>query len=88
VTHGCVRWWSLAVLGSSNRRTAFGKRWHRPSNRYGCNRFRPTAYAPRSRPAGPAVILALGGDRLADIGVLRSPPEPFGPVASHPTCRG
>lgn len=28
--------------------------------------------------------LALGGDCLADIGVLRAPPAPAGPVASHP----
>jgi hypothetical protein len=32
-----------------------------------------------------AVTLALGGDCLADIAVLRSSPELFGPVASDPT---
>jgi DDE family transposase len=32
-----------------------------------------------------AVALALGGDCLADIAVLRSSPEIFGPVASDPT---
>jgi hypothetical protein len=32
-----------------------------------------------------AVTLALGGDCLADIAVLRSSPEIFGPVASDPT---
>jgi Transposase DDE domain group 1 len=32
-----------------------------------------------------AVMLALGGDCLADVAVLRSSPEIFGPVASDPT---
>src|SRR4051812_5431412 len=32
-----------------------------------------------------AVAIALGGDCLADIAVLRSSPELFGPVASDPT---
>lgn len=32
-----------------------------------------------------AVAIALGGDCLADIGVLRAQPELFGPVASDPT---
>jgi Transposase DDE domain group 1 len=32
-----------------------------------------------------AVALALGGDRLADVAVLRDSPEVFGPVASDPT---
>ncbi|SPT60529.1 Uncharacterised protein [Actinomadura madurae] len=32
-----------------------------------------------------AVALALGGDCLADIAVLRNSPEVFGPVASDPT---
>jgi Transposase DDE domain group 1 len=32
-----------------------------------------------------AVTLALGGDCLADISVLRSAPELFGPIASDPT---
>jgi hypothetical protein len=32
-----------------------------------------------------AVTLALGGDCLADVAVLRSSPELFGPVASDPT---
>uniref|UniRef100_UPI002023A130 transposase n=1 Tax=Acrocarpospora catenulata TaxID=2836182 RepID=UPI002023A130 len=32
-----------------------------------------------------AVALALGGDCLADVAVLRSSPELFGPVASDPT---
>ena len=32
-----------------------------------------------------AVTLAFGGDCLADIAVLRSSPELFGPVASDPT---
>ncbi|GGL20973.1 hypothetical protein Sme01_23300 [Sphaerisporangium melleum] len=33
-----------------------------------------------------AITLALGGDCLADIAVLRSSPELFGPVASDPTA--
>src|SRR3954447_10520049 len=32
-----------------------------------------------------AVAIALGGDCLADIGVIRAQPELFGPVASDPT---
>jgi hypothetical protein len=32
-----------------------------------------------------AVTLALGGDCLADIAMLRSQPDLFGPVASDPT---
>src|SRR5437762_2074191 len=31
-----------------------------------------------------AVAMALGGDCLADVGVLRAQPELFGPVASDP----
>ncbi|MEJ7833438.1 MAG: transposase [Nocardioides sp.] len=33
-----------------------------------------------------AVAVALGGDCLADIGVVRAQPEQFGPVASDPTA--
>jgi hypothetical protein len=32
-----------------------------------------------------AVTVALGGDCLADVGLLRAQPELFGPVASDPT---
>lgn len=32
-----------------------------------------------------AVAIALGGDCLADVGVVRAQPELFGPVASDPT---
>jgi hypothetical protein len=32
-----------------------------------------------------AVTLALGGDCLADIAVLRAEPEVYGPMASDPT---
>ncbi len=32
-----------------------------------------------------AVAVALGGDCLADVAVLRAQPELFGPVASDPT---
>jgi hypothetical protein len=32
-----------------------------------------------------AVALALGGDRLADIALLRAQPDLFGPIASDPT---
>jgi hypothetical protein len=32
-----------------------------------------------------AVTLAMGGDCLADVAVLRNSPEVFGPVASDPT---
>ncbi|ORB95589.1 IS1380 family transposase, partial [Mycobacterium persicum] len=32
-----------------------------------------------------AVALALGGDCLADVGLLRAEPGVFGPVASDPT---
>ena len=32
-----------------------------------------------------AVTLALGGDCLSDIAVLRSAPEMYGPIASDPT---
>lgn len=35
--------------------------------------------------AGLAVTPALGGDRLADVALLRSSPELFGPTASDPT---
>lgn len=34
-----------------------------------------------------AVAIALGGDCLADIAVIRAQPELFGPVASDPTVR-
>jgi hypothetical protein len=33
-----------------------------------------------------ALAVALGGDCLADVGMLRAEPSVFGPVASHPTC--
>ncbi|GAA4317274.1 hypothetical protein GCM10023086_40130 [Streptomyces venetus] len=32
-----------------------------------------------------ALAVALGGDRLADVGMLRAEPAVFGPVASDPT---
>ena len=32
-----------------------------------------------------AVTIALGGDCLADVAVLRAQPELYGPVASDPT---
>ena len=35
-----------------------------------------------------AVALALGGDCLADVAVLRAQPELFGPVASDPVSPG
>jgi hypothetical protein len=35
-----------------------------------------------------ALVVALGGDCLADIGMLRAEPAVFGPVASDPTVGG
>jgi hypothetical protein len=32
-----------------------------------------------------ALATALGGDRLADVAMLRAEPDVFGPVASDPT---
>jgi hypothetical protein len=50
-------------------------------------RWRPAraVHDPGKVVADLAVMLALGGDCLADIAVLRSSPEVFGPVASDPT---
>jgi hypothetical protein len=35
-----------------------------------------------------ALAVALGGDCLADVGMLRAEPAVFGPVASDPKCPG
>ncbi|WP_405140689.1 IS1380 family transposase [Sphaerisporangium sp. NBC_01403] len=50
-------------------------------------RWRPTraVHDPGKVIADLAVTLALGGDCLADIAMLRAQPELFGPVASDPT---
>lgn len=53
----------------------------------GLGRWRPphAIHDPGKIVADLAVMLALGGDCLADIAMLRSQPELFGPVASDPT---
>jgi hypothetical protein len=52
----------------------------------GLSRWRPAraVHDPGKVIADLAVAVALGGDCLADIGVLRAEPELYGPVASDP----
>ena len=42
----------------------------------------------RGRSSDLAVAVALGGDCLADVAMLRAEPELFGPVASDPVVSG
>jgi len=56
----------------------------------GCRRFGAVAQAPGRHDPGKivtdlALALAVGGDCLADVAVLRAEPALFGPVASDPT---
>jgi len=53
----------------------------------GLQRWRPSraVHDPGKIVADLAITLALGGDCLADIALLRAQPELFGPVASDPT---
>jgi DDE family transposase len=52
----------------------------------GLARWRPSraVHDPGKMVLDLAVAVALGQDCLADAGVLRAEPEPFGPVASDP----
>ena len=51
-------------------------RWRRPS----------AVHDPAKVLTDLAVAVALGGDCLADIALLRAEPDLFGPVASPPAC--
>ncbi|HEX6472263.1 MAG TPA: IS1380 family transposase [Streptosporangiaceae bacterium] len=66
---------TLRVSGLDRGLSAGLERWRRPG----------AMHDPGKIVADLAVSLALGGDCLADIAVLRSSPELFGPVASDPT---
>lgn len=66
---------TLRVSGLGRGLSARLERWRRPG----------AVHDPGKIVADLAVTLALGGDCLADIAVLRSSPELFGPVASDPT---
>jgi hypothetical protein len=48
----------------------------------------PGRHDPRKIITGLAVAVAVGGDRLADVAVLRAGPDVFGPVASTRWCPG
>jgi hypothetical protein len=50
-------------------------RWHKPS----------AVHDPAKIVLDVALALALGGDCLADVALLRAEPSVFGPVASDPT---
>jgi hypothetical protein len=65
---------TLAVTGLGDGLTAGLERWRAPR----------AAHDPGKIIADLAVMLALGGDCLADIAVLRAEPALFGPVASDP----
>ena len=65
---------TLAVTGLDAGLTAGMGRWRAPR----------AAHDPGKIIADLAVMLALGGDCLADIAVLRAEPALFGPVASDP----
>ena len=66
---------TLRASGLDRDLSAGLERWRRPG----------AVHDPGKIVADLAVTLALGGDCLADIAVLRSSPELFGPVASDPT---
>ncbi len=65
---------ALAVTGLDAGLTAGLERWRAPR----------AAHDPGNIIADLAVMLALGGDCLADIALLRAEPALFGPVASDP----
>lgn len=65
---------ALAVTGLESRLSAGLGRWRAPR----------AVHDPGKIIADLAVMLALGGDCLADIAVLRAEPALFGPVASDP----
>src|SRR6185437_5788458 len=65
---------TLAVTGLDAGLTAGLERWRAPR----------AVHDPGKVIADLAVMLALGGDCLADIALLRAEPELFGPVASDP----
>src|SRR6266516_964239 len=65
---------TLAVTGLDAGMRAGLERWRAPR----------AAHDPGKIIADLAVMLALGGDCLADIAVLRAEPALFGPVASDP----
>jgi hypothetical protein len=66
---------TLRVTGLDQALSAALERWRPPR----------AVHDPGKVIADLAVTLALGGDCLADIAVLRSSPELFGQVASDPT---
>lgn len=66
---------TLRATGLDESLSAALRRWRTPR----------AAHDPGKIVCDLAVMLALGGDCLADIAVLRSTPELFGPIASDPT---
>jgi hypothetical protein len=66
---------TLRVSGLDHGLAGALARWRRPRS----------VHDPAKVVADLAVMLALGGDCLADVAVLRNSPELFGPVASDPT---
>ena len=66
---------TLRVSGLGRGLSAGLERWRRPG----------AVHDPGKIVADLAVALALGGDCLADIALLRSSPELYGPIASDPT---
>jgi len=65
---------TLAVTGLDRGLSAGMERWRAPR----------AVHDPGKVIADLAVMLALGGDCLADVAVLRAEPDLFGPVASDP----
>ncbi|TDD83502.1 hypothetical protein E1293_14580 [Actinomadura darangshiensis] len=66
---------TLRVTGLDRALSAGLERWRRPR----------AVHDPGKVVADLAVTLALGGDCLSDIAILRAEPELFGPVSSDPT---
>lgn len=66
---------TLRVSGLDRGLSGALERWRRPG----------AVHDPGKILTDLAVMLALGGDCLADVAVLRDAPEVFGPVASDPT---
>jgi Transposase DDE domain group 1 len=66
---------TLRVSGLDQRLSQALSRWRRPC----------AIHDPGKIITDLAVALALGGDCLADVALLRGSPEVFGPVASDPT---
>lgn len=66
---------TVRVAGLDRAMSSALARWRRPMARHD----------PGKVITDLAIVLALGGDCLADVAVLRAEPVVFGPVASDPT---